>query len=297
MNNRSAFPIRVCEPYEIQTIGAFIAYLASQKAIGLKDVPLALSLYQQSPLDSLMGDLAVGTHRFFALEFKRGYTQEGIGKEREKWRLNTVGWLSRGENRERARSCHFMIYGKDPRLGDWSFAPFFDEIFPEKCPVPQSRPEVVPILVKHIVDGSIDFGMEIDYFREYMWSILRYRVHGTIARLVMSIIKGVRDGIINWRALRNLSNILREAGDDERADLIDRSIHAVEHQPGWFDFDFLWDWRVDECDAQFVGLLKTKKGEVRYFSLSGLIALMFRLGKVPAPENDSRARLGSRPRS
>lgn len=72
------------DAYENQLIGAFIftmGHLAGQRGYG----NMVLNLYQQTPLDSIYGDLFLGDAQCVAIEFKRSLSDRTA--ERRKWNI------------------------------------------------------------------------------------------------------------------------------------------------------------------------------------------------------------------
>jgi hypothetical protein len=93
------------EPYENQLIGAFLFQLGRMTP---KDQTTAINLFQQTPLDRAFGDLVVGTHRCFVLEFKRNSKQ--VAMEARKWTERGLQELLDG-HLDHSRKGHFIIYG------------------------------------------------------------------------------------------------------------------------------------------------------------------------------------------
>jgi hypothetical protein len=93
------------EPYENQLIGAFLFQLGRMTP---KDQTTTINLFQQTPLDRAFGDLVVGTHRCFVLEFKRSSKQ--LAMEARKWTERGLQELL-GGRLDQSLKGHFIIYG------------------------------------------------------------------------------------------------------------------------------------------------------------------------------------------
>lgn len=95
------------EPYENQLIGAFLFQLGRMTP---KNQMAAINLFQQTPLDRAFGDLVVGTHRCFVLEFKRSAKQ--VASEATKWtKFGLQELVQPGLRHTQSRKGHFVIYG------------------------------------------------------------------------------------------------------------------------------------------------------------------------------------------
>ncbi|WP_295968082.1 hypothetical protein [uncultured Xanthomonas sp.] len=94
--------------YENQLLGAFIYALGFEAGRNQQSVPV--NLFQQTPLDSCLGDLIVGGAHCVAIEFKR--RRADLRSERNKWRPDLVKWLNgKPELLETSRRGHFVCFG------------------------------------------------------------------------------------------------------------------------------------------------------------------------------------------
>lgn len=95
-------------PYENQLLGAFIYALGYEAGRNQQSVPV--NLFQQTPLDSCLGDLIVGGARCLAIEFKR--RRSDLRSERNKWRADFGKWINeRPELINTSCKSHFVCFG------------------------------------------------------------------------------------------------------------------------------------------------------------------------------------------
>jgi hypothetical protein len=95
------------EPYENQLIGAFIFELGRRSP---KEGIAAINLFQQTPLDTVFGDLVVGATRCLLFEFKRSAAQ--LKSERAKRSLSErLAWKRSTLRQEQAHRGHLVVYG------------------------------------------------------------------------------------------------------------------------------------------------------------------------------------------
>jgi len=98
------------DAYENQLIGAFIfamGYVAAQRGYD----NMVLDLYQQTPLDSIYGDLFVGDAKCVAIEFKRKFTN--WREEQEKWdHVAAADFVEGNLPRNLSMRGHLFAYGE-----------------------------------------------------------------------------------------------------------------------------------------------------------------------------------------
>ncbi|SJZ61787.1 hypothetical protein [Novilysobacter spongiicola] len=114
-------------PYENQLIGAFLyalgyadARYAAQHASGALAAapmsPMAVNLFQQTPLDCAFSDLVIGREQCLVLEFKRSPAE--LGSETRKHRAACCKAFAQDKAlRALSRHGHFVVYGQHAEAG------------------------------------------------------------------------------------------------------------------------------------------------------------------------------------
>lgn len=106
--------------YENQLIGLFLFVFGQKYGQRFPDPatapPIAINLFQQTPLDSRYSDMIAGSDRCLILEFKRSINT--LSTERAKWDAAALAALANdGPFQKRSRMAHLMIYGRPKQSG------------------------------------------------------------------------------------------------------------------------------------------------------------------------------------
>src|SRR3569623_378970 len=279
-----------CEPYEIEIIGRFIAGLAAYAALNAEDEETAVGLYQQSPNDSIFGDM-IASHsgRFFAIEFKRSLTVSSVRSELHKWRCHEAGFFfKKALPLGVASKCHFVVHGSKKRACGASFFPFSNLFANKEDKIAGGSGSA---LVWRIVKGLKGIGVDFNTFSMYIMQTVRLRKYGWLylsmartqeylrsasartqtAKAEASFAEELHQNFFNL-----LANALSESGYPDVSETLRKAAREFLATKDIRVLDFLQEWRLTDCETNFLAISFEKKGRVGFSSMAALLAYIVR---------------------